>query len=133
MLPKIAQGDANKVWIVPSEIGKAMEGLGSAIGAIPGIPRDTDGPRTRIDPASLDLSVPETEGSRADAHAAVLEAMAEAAAAAPSSGVRPALRDAGTPKGVSGGVSGGASAVDGSTGTSVDPGTDGSAQEPRPE
>ena len=28
MMPKIAEGDANKVWIVPSEIGKALEGLG---------------------------------------------------------------------------------------------------------
>lgn len=28
MLPQIAEGDANKVWIVPSEIGKALEGLG---------------------------------------------------------------------------------------------------------
>ena len=28
MLPQIAQGDANKVWIVPSEIGKALDGLG---------------------------------------------------------------------------------------------------------
>ncbi len=28
MMPQIAQGDANKVWIVPSEIGKALEGLG---------------------------------------------------------------------------------------------------------
>jgi len=28
MLPQIAQGDANKVWIVPSELGKALEGLG---------------------------------------------------------------------------------------------------------
>jgi regulator of protease activity HflC (stomatin/prohibitin superfamily) len=31
MLPRIAEGDANKVWIIPSEIGKALEGLGSAI------------------------------------------------------------------------------------------------------
>jgi hypothetical protein len=29
MMPKIAEGDANKVWIVPVEIGKALEGLGS--------------------------------------------------------------------------------------------------------
>ena len=29
MLPQIAQGDANKVWIVPSELGAALEGLGS--------------------------------------------------------------------------------------------------------
>jgi regulator of protease activity HflC (stomatin/prohibitin superfamily) len=28
MLPQIAQGDASKVWIGPSEIGKALEGLG---------------------------------------------------------------------------------------------------------
>ncbi|GII88428.1 paraslipin [Sphaerisporangium siamense] len=27
-LPEIAKGDANKVWIVPSEMGKALEGLG---------------------------------------------------------------------------------------------------------
>jgi regulator of protease activity HflC (stomatin/prohibitin superfamily) len=32
MLPQIAQGDANKVWIVPSEIGKALEGLGGFLG-----------------------------------------------------------------------------------------------------
>ena len=28
MLPKIAEGDANKVWIIPSEISKALEGSG---------------------------------------------------------------------------------------------------------
>jgi len=28
MLPQLAQGDANKLWIVPSEIGKALEGIG---------------------------------------------------------------------------------------------------------
>ena len=28
MMPKIAQGDANKVWVVPSEFTKALEGLG---------------------------------------------------------------------------------------------------------
>ncbi|HEX6518602.1 MAG TPA: SPFH domain-containing protein [Streptosporangiaceae bacterium] len=36
MLPQIAQGDANKVWIVPSEIGKALEGIGGFLG----VPRD---------------------------------------------------------------------------------------------
>jgi regulator of protease activity HflC (stomatin/prohibitin superfamily) len=29
MLPEIAQGNSNKLWIVPSEMGKALEGLGS--------------------------------------------------------------------------------------------------------
>ncbi|UED83457.1 SPFH domain-containing protein [Streptomyces profundus] len=28
MLPKIAQGESNKLWIVPSEIGEALKGLG---------------------------------------------------------------------------------------------------------
>jgi regulator of protease activity HflC (stomatin/prohibitin superfamily) len=28
VLPEIAQGSANKLWIVPSELGKALEGLG---------------------------------------------------------------------------------------------------------
>ena len=84
MLPKIAEGDANKVWIVPSEIGRALEGLGSAIGAIPGIPQETDGPRTRIDPTVLDPGPsPRTDGSLSEAHSAVREAMAEAAAADP--------------------------------------------------
>jgi regulator of protease activity HflC (stomatin/prohibitin superfamily) len=32
MLPQIAQGDANKLWIVPSEMGKALEGIGSFFG-----------------------------------------------------------------------------------------------------
>jgi len=32
MLPQIAQGDANKVWIVPSELSRALEGLGSVMG-----------------------------------------------------------------------------------------------------
>ena len=48
MMPKIAEGSANKVWVVPSEITKALEGLGS-VGA-----RDrrasrssADGPRKR--------------------------------------------------------------------------------------
>src|ERR687889_703450 len=49
MLPKIAAGDANKVWIVPSEIGRALEGLGSTMTNLAGIPADVDGPRKRVD------------------------------------------------------------------------------------
>jgi regulator of protease activity HflC (stomatin/prohibitin superfamily) len=32
MLPEIAAGGANKLWIVPSELGKALEGLGGLFG-----------------------------------------------------------------------------------------------------
>jgi regulator of protease activity HflC (stomatin/prohibitin superfamily) len=34
MLPNLAKGDANKVWIVPSELNDALKGLGSAVGEI---------------------------------------------------------------------------------------------------
>ena len=45
MLPQIAQGDANKVWIVPSEIGKALEGLGGFFSnAAAARSREDDGP-----------------------------------------------------------------------------------------
>ncbi len=43
MMPKIAEGDANKVWVVPSEITKALEGLGSAVHEVAGIPQHTEG------------------------------------------------------------------------------------------
>ncbi|GAB2929914.1 SPFH domain-containing protein [Streptomyces mayteni] len=36
MLPKIAEGDANKLWIVPSEIGDALKGLGGNLGRFTG-------------------------------------------------------------------------------------------------
>ncbi|MDT7705770.1 MAG: hypothetical protein QOG20_1377 [Pseudonocardiales bacterium] len=32
-LPQMAQGDANKVWIVPSDFGKALEGFSRMLGA----------------------------------------------------------------------------------------------------
>ena len=32
MLPEIARGGANKLWIVPSELGRALEGLGGLFG-----------------------------------------------------------------------------------------------------
>jgi hypothetical protein len=49
MLPKIADGSANKVWVVPSEITKALEGLGSTMGGAQGIPAMSNGPRKRVD------------------------------------------------------------------------------------
>ncbi|MHB1738621.1 MAG: SPFH domain-containing protein [Actinomycetes bacterium] len=32
MLPQLAAGNANTLWIVPSELGRALEGIGSALG-----------------------------------------------------------------------------------------------------
>src|SRR5665213_2058648 len=36
MLPQLAKGDSNKLWIVPSEMGKALEGLGGILGGMTG-------------------------------------------------------------------------------------------------
>ncbi|KQX66569.1 SPFH domain-containing protein [Angustibacter sp. Root456] len=32
MLPQIARGDSNKLWIIPSEIGEALKGIGGVLG-----------------------------------------------------------------------------------------------------
>ena len=37
MLPQIAQGDANKIWIIPSEFTQALGRLGGAVSdVVPG-------------------------------------------------------------------------------------------------
>jgi regulator of protease activity HflC (stomatin/prohibitin superfamily) len=41
VLPQIAQGDANKLWIVPSELGEALKGIGGMLGNRP--PSSPDG------------------------------------------------------------------------------------------
>jgi hypothetical protein len=87
MMPKIAEGDANKVWIIPSEIGRALEGLGSAIGSIPGIPTESAGLKRRVDYGEpVDADSPVTgrsgEASLANAQEAVAEAIASAEEAA---------------------------------------------------
>ncbi|GAA3694440.1 SPFH domain-containing protein [Zhihengliuella alba] len=33
-LPKIAEGDSNKLWIIPSEVGEALRGIGGVLGNI---------------------------------------------------------------------------------------------------
>lgn len=82
MMPKIAEGDANKVWIVPSEIGKALEGLGSTMNNLQGIPQEVSGPRTRVDMGPTDPIEPQADDERRKANAAVEAAIAEAATAA---------------------------------------------------
>jgi regulator of protease activity HflC (stomatin/prohibitin superfamily) len=78
MLPKIAEGDANKVWIVPSEITKALEGLGSTLSDMKGIPQHTEGPATRVDLGPSEPAVPAVDRAVSEADAAVQAAIAEA-------------------------------------------------------
>ncbi len=87
MMPKIAEGDANKVWVIPSEITKALEGLGSSVHEIAGIPKDSGGPRVRVDMGSREPASLEGSGALADnevrkANEAVAAAIAEAESAA---------------------------------------------------
>ena len=82
MLPKIAEGDANKVWIVPSEIGKALEGLGSTLSDLKGIPADAT-PTKRVSFESTPLPAAVDE-SRKAADEAVAAAIAEAQRTVPT-------------------------------------------------
>jgi regulator of protease activity HflC (stomatin/prohibitin superfamily) len=93
MMPKIAEGDANKVWIVPSEIGKALEGLGSTMTELSGIPKDAT-PRKRVDMGPTEVEYRPREGvesARSSAHEDVQKAIAEAAQveAAPAASPEP--------------------------------------------
>jgi regulator of protease activity HflC (stomatin/prohibitin superfamily) len=111
MLPKIAEGDANKVWIVPSEIGRALEGLGSTLGQLPGIASNGTGPQgsqgggqERVDygpPVVADqdgtAASIAADASLAKAHEEVAEALASAAEAAPGPTGFPAHRTVGVP------------------------------------
>lgn len=52
-LPELARGDANKLWIIPSEVGDALKGLGGAFNGM------TNGQTPRIPaPASGDTPAP---------------------------------------------------------------------------
>src|SRR5919112_554308 len=82
MMPKSAEGDANKVWIVPSEIGKALEGLGSTMTNLKGIPADVDGPRTRVEMGPSEADVADTPTLQR-AHDEVAAAIAAAEESSP--------------------------------------------------
>ena len=81
MLPTIARGDANKVWIVPSELNDALKGLGSAASkissAIPAVAKGDFKPPPEVDVAS-EIARQNAE-EEAEAQRTVQEAIEEAA------------------------------------------------------
>jgi len=95
MMPKIAEGGANKLWIVPSEIGKALEGLGSTMNSLQGIPQQVEGPKTRVDMGSAEPILPghgadsELEKTNAAVEAAIKEAESAANPGKGSAAVAP--------------------------------------------
>ena len=99
MMPKIAEGDANKVWIVPSEIGKALEGLGSTMNDLAGHPagrrRPEDaGRHGRTERPELGGSGALADTELRKANAAVEAAIAEAARPPTRGATAPAAVDA---------------------------------------
>ena len=39
VLPQIARGDSNKMWIIPSELTDALKGMGGMLGRVTGAPQ----------------------------------------------------------------------------------------------
>jgi regulator of protease activity HflC (stomatin/prohibitin superfamily) len=119
MMPRIAEGDANKVWIVPSEIGKALEGLGSTLTDLKGIPQEVDGPRTRVSMGSSEPQLPATGSDASTATREADEAVKEAIAAAESA-AHPGRAETGS--GASAGADGTTdAAAPGQTDPAIDP------------
>jgi regulator of protease activity HflC (stomatin/prohibitin superfamily) len=89
-LPQIAAGQANKVWIVPAELTKALEGIGGALG---GLTLDSGGPRpaAAVDGTAQAEAETAARAAAEEAAAAVKAVEAEVRAAeAHVSGSRPA-------------------------------------------
>jgi hypothetical protein len=101
---------------VPSEITKALEGLGSAVHEASGIPKHTGGPRTRVDMGSMErVEVGGSDAMLSKAHDDVQKAIADAQA---SAGTTPAAAASGTPE-----TSGSADAPDASAPPAEEPPT----------
>jgi regulator of protease activity HflC (stomatin/prohibitin superfamily) len=85
MLPQIARGDANKLWIIPSEIGDALKGLGGVIGkAMPELERSSTWSSVEVpDEAEFEAATLQDPGEAlAEARRDVAGATAEAEGAA---------------------------------------------------
>jgi regulator of protease activity HflC (stomatin/prohibitin superfamily) len=65
-LPQIANGSANKVWVIPAELTRALEGMGGALGGLANMVGD-------VPKVSLDAGAVEREAAEA-AQAAAAEA-----------------------------------------------------------
>ncbi|PZF85932.1 SPFH domain-containing protein [Jiangella anatolica] len=101
MMPEIAKGDSNKVWIVPSEFSKALEGLGQAVGRFgaglaPGAIPSDDSAAEEIEAAAAEATA-ESEAAAAAAAEEVRRALAAAEVASDPSRSMPSEVDTGEP------------------------------------
>ncbi|HEX5540445.1 MAG TPA: SPFH domain-containing protein [Micromonospora sp.] len=83
-LPQIANGQANKLWIVPTELTKALEGLGGALGGLAGMVGDVPSPAASANAGAIEREAAEAAQAAAAAaqqvHDEVLAAEAQAGA-----------------------------------------------------
>ncbi|GAA2468431.1 SPFH domain-containing protein [Winogradskya humida] len=77
-LPQIANGTANKVWIIPTELTKALEGLGGSLGGLANMVGDV--PRAGVDSAAVEQEALAAAKAAADEAAAVNEQVRSASA-----------------------------------------------------
>src|SRR5699024_5176767 len=83
MLPQIAEGESNKMWIVPTELTQALQGIGAALGSQP--PTDPgllDGPPGASQTGDEEDPVEVDEPSLEDPSEALRRAREDAAGAA---------------------------------------------------
>ncbi|MCL2802389.1 MAG: SPFH/Band 7/PHB domain protein [Micrococcales bacterium] len=89
MLPQIAQGQANKLWIVPAEFTQALEGMGLAFGGV----GSSDGPKASPAARALrsmafgDVKLEDPAKALLRARGAADQATSDAAGAGTGSGV----------------------------------------------
>jgi hypothetical protein len=108
----MAQGDANKMWVVPSDFGKALEGFARTLGA----PGDDGVFRFEPSPVDEELQRPEDDSAEVEDWFAtkrdpeVAQAVAEAEAVARKP-VDPAVRTGLATEGAQGGAGEGQSAL----------------------
>jgi regulator of protease activity HflC (stomatin/prohibitin superfamily) len=83
MLPQLAQGEANKIFIIPSEFNQALGNIGSALGRFGGGDEGPSKPKPKPRPSGrLDAIDEKAQADAAAAAAAAEQATAEAEGAA---------------------------------------------------
>jgi regulator of protease activity HflC (stomatin/prohibitin superfamily) len=87
-LPQIAQGASNKIWVVPIELTRALEGIGGALG---GLKLGGSGPLSAEELPEGALPAVISEEASAEAHAAAQSAAAQAAEAAAAAATLPEI------------------------------------------
>jgi hypothetical protein len=70
MLPQLAQGNANKVWVIPSEFSQALGGLAQRFGPDNGVPPSPPAPRPHRSTAEIDAKAAKDAEDAARAAAA---------------------------------------------------------------